>query len=120
MIIEKVDEEILLVIIKTFKIQSWVRVLHFFQDTWQPKLGEILNISNEEEQSPLVHDMYAIACKDENGKTVRYFPKFVSKQMHFFIKHGVRVEMKVEWQTVVFKRLVAKGVRNTPYVFCSV
>ena len=37
MIIENVNEEILLVIIKTFEIQSCVRGVYFFQDSWQPK-----------------------------------------------------------------------------------
>ena len=40
MIVENVDEEIPLVIIKTLEIQSCVRVFHFFQDSWQPKLGD--------------------------------------------------------------------------------
>ena len=40
MIIENVDEEIPLVIIKTFEIQSCIRAFHFFQDSWQPKLGD--------------------------------------------------------------------------------
>ena len=34
MIIEKVDEEIPLVILKAFEIQSYVRGFHFFQDSW--------------------------------------------------------------------------------------
>ena len=42
-------------IIKTFEIQSWVCGLHFFQDTWQPRLGGILNVSNEDNSSSLVH-----------------------------------------------------------------
>ena len=40
MIVENVDEEIPLVIIKTLEIQSCVCVFHFFQDSWQPKLGD--------------------------------------------------------------------------------
>ena len=38
MIIENVDEEIALIIVRTFEIHSCVRGLHFFQDPWQPKL----------------------------------------------------------------------------------
>ena len=70
MIIEKVDEETSLFIMKSFEMQSCVHEFHFFQNSWQPKLGEILNASNEDEPSSLVHDRYAIACKDKNGKTV--------------------------------------------------
>ena len=58
MIIENADEEIPLVIIKTFEIQSCVRVSHFYQGSWQSKLGEILNASNEGEPSSLVRDIY--------------------------------------------------------------
>ena len=47
MIIENVEEEIPVVIMKIFEIQSCVRGFHFFQDSWQPKLGEFLNASNE-------------------------------------------------------------------------
>ena len=64
MVIENVDEEIPLVnIIKTFEIQSCVRGFHFYHDSWQPKLGEILNASNEDEPSSLVHDRYVIKDK---------------------------------------------------------
>ena len=47
--------------------------------------------SIEDEPSSLVHDRYAIACKDQKGKTVG----LVSKQMHFFVKYDEIVEMKV-------------------------
>ena len=95
MITENVDEEIPLVIIKTFGIQSCVCEFHFFQDSWQPKLGETLKVSNEDELSSLVHDRHAIACKDKNGRTAGHVAKYMSKQMHFFIKCGGGVEMKV-------------------------
>ena len=41
MIIENLDEEIPLVIIKKIEIQFCPCEFHFFQDSWQPKLGEI-------------------------------------------------------------------------------
>ena len=95
MIIENADEEIPLVIIKTFEIQSCVRVFHFYQGSWQFKLGEILNASNEDEPSPLVRDIYTIARKDKNETTVGHVLKYVSRQTHFFVKYGGRVDMKV-------------------------
>ena len=70
-----------------------------------------MNASNEDEQLSLVHDRYTIACKDKNGKAVGHVPKYVSKQMHFFIKYGERVEMKVNG---------AREIRNTLCVFCIV
>ena len=70
MTIENVDEEILLVIMKTFEIQSCVCEFHFFQDSWKPKRGEILNASNEDHLSSVVHDRHAIANKDKKGKNV--------------------------------------------------
>ena len=77
MITENVDDDVPLVIIKTFGIQPCVRGFHFFQGSWQPKLGEKLNVSNEDEPSSLVHDRRAIVCKDKNRKTVGYVPKYV-------------------------------------------
>ena len=79
MIIENVNEEILLVIIKTFEILSFVCGFHFFQDSRQPKPGEILNASNEDKPSSLVNDRYAVACKDKYGRTVGHNSKYVSK-----------------------------------------
>ena len=60
MITENVEEEIPVVIIKIFKIQSCVHGFHFFQDSWQPKLGEFLNANNEEKPSSLIHDGMAM------------------------------------------------------------
>ena len=94
MIIEKVDKETSLFIMKSFEMQSCVHEFHFFQNSWQAKLREILNASNEDEPSSLVHDRYAIGCKDKNGKTVGHVAKYVSKQMYFFIKYDKRVEMQ--------------------------
>ena len=65
-IFENVDEKILLVFIKTFEIQSCVHMFHFFQDTRQPKLGHILNATDKDDPTFLVHDRYAIACKNKN------------------------------------------------------
>ena len=72
-------------------LRSWVPL---FSRLWQPKLGEIKNASNEDESSTLVHDRHATACKDKIGKTVGHVPKYVSKQMHIFIKYCGRVKMK--------------------------
>ena len=75
-----------------------------------------LNASNEDEPSSIVRDRYAIACKDKDGKTFGNFSKHVSKQMHFFIKYGGRVEIKVSGKRR-YSRLAARGVRNTLHVF---
>ena len=45
MVTENVEEEILLVIINIFVIQSRAGGFHFLQDSWQSKLGKILNAS---------------------------------------------------------------------------
>ena len=60
--------------------------------------SKLLNVINEDVPSPLLHKRYAIACKDENGKTVEHVPEYVSKQIHFFIKYSGRVEMNVNGQ----------------------
>lgn len=57
--------------------------------------SKLLNAIIEDVPSPLSHKRYAIACKDENGETVEHVPEYVSKQIHFFIKYGERVEMNV-------------------------
>ena len=125
MIIEKVDEEISLVIIKTFKIQSCVCGFCFFQDSWQPKLREILNASNEDHPSFLIHGRYAIAHKDKNGKkTIGHVPKYVSKQMHFFIKYCGRVKMKMNGKRRYFVNPLSTkkcytGLKNMIKMYCQ-
>ena len=106
-----------LVIIKTFEIQSCVRGFHFFQDSWQPKFGEIWKASKENEPSSIVYDRYAIAWEDKNGKTVGHVPRYMSKQMHFFIiKYGGRVEMKVndKWR---YSKDLLRGGLEVPCLF---
>ena len=70
---------ILLVIIKTFEIQSYVCGFRFFQESWQNNLEEMLNASNEDELPSLIHDRYAIVCKDKNEQTFVHGAKYVSK-----------------------------------------
>ena len=113
MITENVDDDVPLVIIKTFGIQPCVRGFHFFQGSWQPKLGEKLNVSNEDEPSSLVHDRRAIVCKDKNRKTVGYVPKYVSKQIHFFFKQGGGVKIKVngKWR---YSKVLSQGGQEIP------
>ena len=76
--------------------QTWICCGYaaYFKRTLNHDLA-LLNASNEDEPSSLIHDRYAIACKDKNGTTVGHVPKYVSKQIHFFIKYDERVEMKV-------------------------
>ena len=69
-----------------------------------------MDASNESEPSCLVHDRYVIACKVKNGNTVGDFPKYVSKQMHFFIKYGGRVEMKLNGKWRYSKDLQQGGL----------
>ena len=95
MIIKNVDEGTSLVIVKTFEIQSCVGVFRTFQYSQQPKLGKVLNARNEDELFSLVHDRYAVACKDKNRKIVGHVTKYVPKPIHFFIKYGGRVKVMV-------------------------
>ena len=67
----------------------------FFQDSWQHKLGEILSANDEDKWSYLVHDRYAVACKNEIGKLLGMFPNMYRSKCISFIKYSERVEMKV-------------------------
>ena len=117
MIIKNVDEETSLVIVKTFEIQSCVGVFHAFQYSWQPKLGKVLNARNKDELFSLVHDRYAVPCKDKNGKIVRHVPKYVPKPIYFFIKYGGRVKVKVNGKKQ-YSKFYNKRVINALHVFC--
>ena len=75
-----------------------------------------LNASNEDEPSSIVRDWYAIAYKDKDGKTIGNFSKHVSKQMHFFIKYGGRVEIKVSGKRRYSKDL-QQGALEILYMF---
>ena len=61
----KIDLKIPLVIKKKFEIQFCFRGFHFFQECWEPKLGAILNASNDNESLSLIRDRYAIVCKEK-------------------------------------------------------
>ena len=69
-----------------------------------------MNASNEDEPSSLVLDRYAIACKDKNGQTVGQVPQYVLKQVHFFVKYGGRVEVKVNDKRPYSKDLQQGGL----------
>ena len=117
MIIKNVDEETSLVIVKTFEIQSCFGVFRTSQYSWQPKLGKVLNARNEDELFSLVHDRYAVACKDKNGKIVGHVPKYVPKPIHFFIKYGGRVKVKVN-DNKQYSKFYNERVINALHVFC--
>ena len=70
--------EIPLVIIKTFGYMGFP----FFQVSY--RIGEILKASNERKPSPLVHNSYAIACKDKNGKTVSHVTQAFNRSYIFY------------------------------------
>ena len=63
---------------------------HYFKNSWQPQLGEMLKITLEEKLSSRTHAKYA-----KDGKTVVNIPNFMSKQMHVFIKHSGTVVIKI-------------------------
>ena len=54
----------------------------FFQVSYQ--IGEILKASNEQKPSSLVHNSYAIACKDKNGKTVSHVTQAFNRSYIFY------------------------------------
>ena len=72
-----VSVEMPLVIIKTFRYMGFP----FFQVSYQ--IGEILKVSNERKPSSLVHNSYAIACKDKNGKTVSHVTQAFNRSCVF-------------------------------------
>lgn len=79
-----------------------------------PKLGEILNASNEDKPSSLVCNMCANACKDKNRKTVRHVAKYMSNQMHCEWKW--RVEVKVNGKRQYSKDFI-QGRVEIAYMF---
>ena len=102
MIFENVDEEMPVVIIKTFEIQTCVCAFHFFQESWQPKLGKILNTSNEDEPSSLDMVGMQLRVKIKTEKLLGMFLNMCrSKLFPYYIRWKSGNEG--EWQMAIFK-----------------
>ena len=54
----------------------------FFQVSYQ--IGEIFKTSNERKPSSLVHNSYATACKDKNGKSVSHVTQAFNRSYIFY------------------------------------
>ena len=80
------DEEIPIIIMTNFDVNSFVKGYHEYKSIWAPKIGEIL--STEREPGNLV-DKYAVCVKKEN-ETVGHLPlgkdgKF-AKAVFYFLR----------------------------------
>ena len=63
----------------------------------QPDIGIVLNFSAEDDPLSLIHDRYAIAVKtaDGDGRKIGHVPKFMSRFVYYFLRHGRTVTGRV-------------------------
>ena len=87
---EDFDREIQ--ILHTFSADICVRGVHYYNI--QPDVGTDLKISPEDNPMSLVHDRYAIAVTSATRK-VGHVPKFMSRFVYFFLRHGGTVTGRV-------------------------
>ena len=58
-----INAEIPIVITNVFDIEICIRGYHFYNQIWQPTIGEILIGAHEDNQISLVKDTYAVCIK---------------------------------------------------------
>ena len=111
-----IDAEIF--IANAFDIDICVRGYHFFNQIWQPTIGENLLGVHENNPISLAKDKYAVAMKTVNGLTVGHVPRFMSKYTYFFIRHGGIVKARVSGPRRYSEDLDQGGVEiPTVYTF---
>ena len=88
------DLEIPIFVEKEFTVQCCIRGYHTYQAQWNAEVGAKLNTAPDTRPAAIVEDKYATAVKHEE-QTVGHVPKFLSKLIFFFLKHGGKVIIKV-------------------------
>ena len=72
-----------------FDADICVRGVHYYKI--QPDVGVMLDFYFEDEPTSLIHDRYAIAVKingDSSGRKIGHAPKFISRFLYHFLRHG--------------------------------
>ena len=82
-------------ILHNISVDICVRGVHYYNI--QPDIGIVLNFSAEDDPLSLIHDRYAIAVKtaDGDGRKIGHVPKFMSRFVYYFLRHGGTVTGRV-------------------------
>ena len=89
------DLEIPIILEREFSAACCIRGYHIYNwAQWTAEIGSILTSEPEKRPGALVEDRYAIAIIS-NNQTVGHVPKFLSKLIFFFLKHGGTLTVKV-------------------------
>ena len=90
---EDVEREI--PVMHSFSVDICVRGVHYYKI--QPDIGIVLDFLPEDDPMSLIHDHYAIAVKTAggNGRKIGHVPKFMSRYLYYFMRHGGTVTGRV-------------------------
>ena len=91
--VQDTELDLPILVVRSFEVDVCVRGLHFFKNF--PAVGTTLSVSPEDDPMSLVHDRYAIAVKMADSRKIGHVPKFMSRFVFFFLRHGGTVELEV-------------------------
>ena len=91
--VQDTELELPILVVRSFEVDVCVRGLHFFKNF--PDVGTTLSVSPEDDPMSLVHDRYAIAVKTVDSRKIGHVPKFMSRFVFFFLRHGGTVQLEV-------------------------
>ena len=74
-----------------FEFESAVRGYHFYQDAWNPSVGDLLHCIQEPTNE---HDRFAVACVREGTEApvVGHLPREIARTCFYFLEHNGTIE----------------------------
>ena len=101
-------------VLHDFCVDVCVRGVHYYKV--QPDVGTIIDFAPETDPISLMHDRYAIAGKTSERK-IGHVPKFMSRFVFYFLRHGGTVTGPCNWRTGILLRFGTRWASNSSEVF---
>ena len=92
-----------------FAVNCCVSGYHIFRSFWDAPIGSISSAKHQDDPRSLVHDKYAAALINSESVTVGHLPKFMSKLVHFFVKHAGKTRRAITGSKRYFSDLEQGG-----------
>ena len=93
----------------SFTVECYVRGYHIFKSFWEAPVSSILIAKHEDPQS-LIHDKFPISLVNNHSVTADHIPKFMSKLIYFFLKHGGHIKCEITGRKKYSKDLEQGGL----------
>ena len=88
-------------------IDCCIRGFHFYQEIWNPVIGEHLSCEREPRNAV---DRYAVATVRGDGAVVSHLPKKISTMISFFIRRGGQLTCTVTGKRCHTSDLIQGGL----------